>query len=151
MKRQGTVDREDERKRIKTEEIEAFKELLELTRAERSPHDVCSKCSQRFASETRLRTHEATCQSATTAAVTEPHPPATTPFETPDTTEIGESQGCVLCMGHGLLLFRPQASLDATVRAILEEMYQKGVTNSSNRKGVLEMVEECSNRLPFPM
>jgi hypothetical protein len=39
--------------------------------------------------------------------------------------------------------------LDPTAKKILEELFQKGVTNSSNRKGIQEMVEECKKKLPM--
>jgi hypothetical protein len=40
-------------------------------------------------------------------------------------------------------------ALDPMTKEILEEQHQKGVTNSSNRKGVLEMVEACESRVPL--
>jgi hypothetical protein len=38
--------------------------------------------------------------------------------------------------------------LDDVVKEVLEEEFQKGVEKSSNRKGVLEMVEECGKIVP---
>ena len=38
--------------------------------------------------------------------------------------------------------------LDDEVKRTLEVQFQLGVTKSSNRKGVLEMVEECSKVMP---
>jgi hypothetical protein len=49
-------------------------------------------------------------------------------------------------MGHGLAQFRFVMVLDDVVKEILEEQFQKGVEKSSDRKGVLEMVEECAAR-----
>jgi hypothetical protein len=51
-------------------------------------------------------------------------------------------------MGHGLAQFRFVTVLDDVVKEILEEQFQKGVEKSSNRKGVLEMVEECGKTVP---
>jgi hypothetical protein len=51
-------------------------------------------------------------------------------------------------MGHGLAQFRFVMVLDDVVKEILEEDFQKGVEKSSNRKGVLEMVEECGKIVP---
>jgi hypothetical protein len=51
-------------------------------------------------------------------------------------------------MGHGLAQFRFVMVLDDVVKDILEEQFQKGVEKSSNRKGVLEMVEECGKIVP---
>jgi hypothetical protein len=51
-------------------------------------------------------------------------------------------------MGHCLAQFRFVTALDGVVKEILEEQFQKGVEKSSNRKGVLEMVEECGTIVP---
>ena len=54
------------------------------------------------------------------------------------------SQQRRLLMGHGLAQFRSVTVLDDVVKEILEKQFQKGVEKSSNRKSVLEMVEdEC--------
>jgi hypothetical protein len=39
--------------------------------------------------------------------------------------------------------------LDPITKEILEEYYQKGVTNSSSRKEVLKMVKVCETRVPL--
>ncbi len=41
--------------------------------------------------------------------------------------------------------------LDDAVKGILEAQFQLGVEKSSNRKGVLEMVEESANIMPVQM
>jgi hypothetical protein len=48
----------------------------------------------------------------------------------------------------GLAQFRFVMVLDDGVKEILEEQFQKGVEKSSNRKGVLEMVEVCGTIVP---
>jgi hypothetical protein len=52
-----------------------------------------------------------------------------------------------LLMGHGLQIGRSVTALDDAVKAILETQFQSGVTESSNRKCVLEM-EECAKTMP---
>ena len=51
-------------------------------------------------------------------------------------------------MGHGLVVQRSQTYISAAVMSLLEKEFAKGEKKSSNRKGVLEMVETCSNTLP---
>jgi hypothetical protein len=51
-------------------------------------------------------------------------------------------------MGHGLQIGQSVTVLDDAVKMILEAQFQLGVTRSSNRKGVLEMVEECGKTMP---
>jgi hypothetical protein len=51
-------------------------------------------------------------------------------------------------MGHGLVTYRAQTLLDPVVKEILEVQYQMGVAKSSARKGVLEMVEACKDKVP---
>jgi hypothetical protein len=67
-----------------------------------------------------------------------------TPFQAPATVSVDEE----LIMGHGLQTFRSVTILDDVVKKVLEEQFQKGVLKTSNRKGVLEMVEECGKKVP---
>jgi hypothetical protein len=53
-----------------------------------------------------------------------------------------------LLMVHGLQLTRPVTALDDVVKGVLNQQFQKGVEKSSNRKSVLEMVEECIKIVP---
>jgi hypothetical protein len=50
-----------------------------------------------------------------------------------------------------LQTFRSVTILDDVVKKVLEEQFQKGVLKTSNRKGVLEMVEECGKKVPTLM
>lgn len=68
-----------------------------------------------------------------------------------ETINIYESGVKVPLMGHGLILYRQQLPLDSCVKDILEELFMRGVTQASNRKGILEMLEECNMRLPALM
>ena len=54
-------------------------------------------------------------------------------------------------MGHGLQMGWSTSVLDDVVKEILEKLYQKGIDKASNRKGVLEMVEECAKQVPSLM
>jgi hypothetical protein len=76
----------------------------------------------------------------------------TTLFVSPITVPVSPnpvgSQKRWLLMGHGLAQFRFVMVLDDVVEEILEEHFQRGVEKSSNRKGVLEMVEECGKTVP---
>jgi hypothetical protein len=52
-------------------------------------------------------------------------------------------------MGHGFVTHRSQNCLSYMLKNRLEgEFLKGGVTNSGNRKGVLEMVETCFRQLP---
>jgi hypothetical protein len=51
-------------------------------------------------------------------------------------------------MGHGWQLRRSVTVLEAVVKGVLEQQFEKGVEKSSNRKDVLEMVEECGKIVP---
>ena len=53
-----------------------------------------------------------------------------------------------LMMGHGLKNFRDSNEVDSVAAGILEEQFQCGVAKESNRKGVLEMEEECARQMP---
>jgi hypothetical protein len=114
---------------------------------------ACSKCEKRYATESNLLKHESKCEPAEPAddepCDDDSKPQARRPFETPETEEIGSTVDCPLLMGHGLVggprIGRP---LDSLAEEILEELYQMGVTKSSNRKGIHEMVEACRKKLP---
>jgi hypothetical protein len=54
-------------------------------------------------------------------------------------------------MGHGMQMVRFVTLLDDAVKWIPEAQSQLRVTKSSNRKGVLEMVEECAKTIPTLM
>jgi hypothetical protein len=54
-------------------------------------------------------------------------------------------------MGHGLQMSQSVTVLDDAVKRILEMQFQFGVTQSSNMKGVLEMVKECAKTMPTLM
>jgi hypothetical protein len=76
------------------------------------------------------------------------------PFEAPTTAPVSPSTSSHerrLLMGHGLQMGRFVTVLDDAVKWILETQFQLGVTKSSNRKGVLEMVEECAKTIPTLM
>jgi hypothetical protein len=51
-------------------------------------------------------------------------------------------------MGHGLVTHRSQNKLSNAVETLLDGEFLKGVANSGDRKGVLEMVESCFKKLP---
>jgi hypothetical protein len=70
------------------------------------------------------------------------------PITLPVSPNPAGSQQRWLLMDHGLTQFRFVMVLGEVVEEILEEQFQKGVEKSSNRKGVLEMVEECGKSVP---
>jgi hypothetical protein len=51
-------------------------------------------------------------------------------------------------LGHGLIVHRVTIYLTTSVKQILDTEFEKGVTDTSNRKGILEMVEQCARQLP---
>jgi len=53
-----------------------------------------------------------------------------------------------LMMGHGLKRTRDSNEVDPVAEEILEELFQCGVAKESNRKGVLEMEEQCGRDMP---
>jgi hypothetical protein len=76
------------------------------------------------------------------------------PFEAPTTVPVSpttSSHEGRLLMGHGLQMGRSVTVLDDAVKRILEIQFQLGVKHCSNRKGVLEMVEECAKTMPTLM
>jgi hypothetical protein len=94
-----------------------------------------------------------TCAPVNTESLLTQHPDAASTkeaeFVIPATTAIDQALIRNALLGHGLVTWRTVNVLDPIIKEILEEQYQKGVTNSSNRKGVLEMVEVCGTRVPF--
>jgi hypothetical protein len=76
------------------------------------------------------------------------------PFEAPTTVPVSSTTNSherLLRMGHGLEMGRSVIIVDDAVKRILEGQFQLGVTKSSNRKGVLEMVKECAKAMPTLM
>jgi hypothetical protein len=73
----------------------------------------------------------------------------TEPFKTSNTIPlITECNPPLPLMGHGLVTHRYQNYMSNAVKNLLEIEFLKGVTNSGDRKGVLEMVETCLKKLP---
>jgi hypothetical protein len=66
-----------------------------------------------------------------------------TPFQAPATVSLDEE----FIMGHGLQSFRCVIILDGVVEKVLEENFLNVVPKTSNRKVVLEMVEECDKEV----
>jgi hypothetical protein len=129
----------------------AAQHKLHLAVAERVPF-VCQICDRRFATEYQMEGH--TCQVPSSGDTTAENiaTETTTLFVSPITVPVSPnpagSQQRWLLMGHGLAQFRFVMVLDDVVKEILEEQFKKGVEKSSNRKGVLEMVEECGKIVP---
>ena len=73
-----------------------------------------------------------------------------TPFSTARATVpvSSDSNRKELLMGHGLQSGRSVTFLDDSGKAVLEKQFLLGVEWSSNRKCVLEMVEECGKVMP---
>jgi hypothetical protein len=109
-------------------------------------------CVRRFATEYQMEGH--TCQLPSPGDTTAENiaTETATLFVSPITVTVSPnptgSQQRWLLMGHGLAQFRFVMVLDDVVKEILEEQFQTGVEKSSNRKGVLEMVEECGKIVP---
>jgi hypothetical protein len=114
-------------------------------------HQIESR--SRLSLENDLNEHMPDCRGSQTTANDEgkEHKPAHVPFQRPNTVPIAGCGLPELLMGHGLVAYRSQNYISEPVRVRLENDFQKGVTNSSNRKGVLEMVETCMNTLPVLM
>jgi hypothetical protein len=153
-KRQLKVDKAEQtvaRKKAKMDVSKAAKHKLHHAVAERVPF-VCQSCERRFATEYQMAGH--TCQLPSSGDTTAENiaTETTTLFVSPITVPVSPnpagSQQRWLLMGHGLAQFRFVTVLDDVVKEILEEQFQKGVEKSSNRKGVLEMVEECGKTVP---
>jgi hypothetical protein len=129
----------------------AAQHKLHLAVAERVPF-ACKICDRRFATEYQMEGH--TCQLPPSGDTTAENiaTEMTTLFVLPTTVPVSPnpagSQQRWLLMGHGLAQFRFVMVLDDVVKEILEDQFQKGVEKSSNRKGVLEMVEECGKVVP---
>jgi hypothetical protein len=117
---------------------------------ERAPHkcQICGTGYKRLGSS--LDAHVCT-PIADTNSNDKDHGNKTEPFKKSNTIPIStECNIPVPLMGHGLVVtHRNQNYLTNAVKILLEGEYLKGVTNSGNRKGVLEMVETCCNKLPF--
>jgi len=93
-----------------------------------------------------------TCLAAATAAsdgVTSHNNHLTCGAETaPYSEDDNDCDFIMMRMGHGLTEAREQNPIDAVAASILERMFQAGVEKSSRQKGVLEMAEECKEKLP---
>jgi hypothetical protein len=70
----------------------------------------------------------------------------TEPFKKSNTILLSECNTRAPLMGHGLVTHRSQNHLSSAVKNIYWKV--KGVANSGDRKGVLEMMESCFKKLP---
>jgi hypothetical protein len=153
-KRQLKLDEAEKavvRKKATMDVSKAAQHKLDLAVVERVPI-TCQICERRFVKEYQLEGH--TCQLPSSGDTTAENisTETTTVFVSPSTVPVSPNPTGIqqrwLLMGHGLAQFRFVMVLDDVVKEILEEQFQKGVEQSSNRKGVLEMVEECGKIVP---
>jgi hypothetical protein len=125
------------RKKIKQETEESALQDVEEALKERLPV-CCMICNRRFKTPQHVTDHS--CN---------PPPAPAVEFAHPATLTINPASGRRALLGHGLATWRTVNVLDPTTKETLEEQCQKGVANTSNRKGVLEMVEACESRVPL--
>jgi hypothetical protein len=134
------------RKKIKREtEESALQEIQEAVK-QRLPV-CCTICNKQFKTLNHMADHA--CAPPPVPTETVCSPPREVEFVNPATKTINLDSGRRAFMGHGLVTWRTVNVLDPIIKEILEEQYEKGVANSSNRKGVLEMVEACESRVPL--
>jgi hypothetical protein len=134
------------RKKIKQETDEsALRDIQEAVK-ERLPV-CCAICNKQFKTPNHMTDH--TCAPPPVPTEETVSPPKEVEFVHPATIAINATSGRSALLGHGLVTWRTVNVLDPIIKEILEEQYEKGVANSSNRKGVLEMLEACETRVPL--
>jgi hypothetical protein len=111
-------------------------------------HFQCIDCDRRFAREASMDGHACEVSEQTRSTIQQPESSEANkkpPFEAPTTVPVSpttSSRQRRLLMGHGLHMGRSVTVLDDAVKRIPKIQFQLGVTKSSNRKGVFEMMEE---------
>jgi hypothetical protein len=140
-----TLKREG-RKKIKQEAEESALHNIQEAMKERLP-ERCAICNKQFKAAHHMADHS--CDPPPVPTGETVSPPREVEFVHPATLTISPASGRRALLGHGLVTWRTVNVLDPIIKEILEEQYEKGVANSSNRKGVLEMVEACESRVPL--
>lgn len=145
---QQKAEEEKEKKQQKADEKKQQQEFARRhVKHARNPHK-CKHCERRFPTVQGLNAHA--CQESET--VSEPVVDLLVAYTGPELAPYDPAdENCEfteVIMGHGLVDGREQNPLDAVVTEILERLFQAGVVQSSNRKGVLEMLEALQKELP---
>jgi hypothetical protein len=134
------------RKKIKQERVESALRDIQDAVKDRLPV-CCTICNKQFKTPKHMTDH--TCAPPPVPTEETVSPPKEVEFVHPATIAINASSSRSAFLGHGLVTWRTVNVLDPIIKEILEEQYEKGVANSSNRKGVLEMLEACETRVPL--
>jgi hypothetical protein len=132
-------------KKIKQETEESALQDIKEAAKEQLPV-CCMTCNRQFKTPQHMTDHSCDPPPASAETVS---PPREVEFVHPATLTLGRASSRRVLLGHGLVTWRTVNVLNPTTKEILEEQHQKGVANSSNRKGVLEMVEACESRVPL--
>ena len=134
------------RQKIKRETDESALRDIQEAIKERLPV-CCIICNRQFKTPRHMPDHM--CAPPPVPTEETFSPPREVEFVHPATITINAASGRNAFLGHGLVTWRTVNVLDPIIKEILEEQYEKGVANSSNRKGVLEMLEACETRVPI--
>jgi hypothetical protein len=142
------------RAEARQEKLEEAQAALDKVVSDRAPFQ-CMECDRRFAREATMDGHMCEVSEETQSAIQQSESSDASkklPFEVPTTVPVSPAtsshEGLLqLLMGHGLQMGRSVTVLDDAVKRILEIQFQLGVEHNSNRKGVLEMVEECAKTM----